>query len=133
MHAYKVEPYVVAADVYAEPPHVRRGGWTWYTGAAGWLYRGGTEWILGLTKHGDTLLFDPCIPREWPGFKIIYRHGTSRYEISVENPRGFTRGVISLELDSRLLPLGNAVPLLDDGITHQVRIVLGETPASPVV
>ena len=133
VHAYKVEPYVVAADVYAEPPHVRRGGWTWYTGAAGWLYRGGTEWILGLTKHGDTLLFDPCIPREWPGFKIVYRHGTSRYEINVENPHGFTRGVINLELDGRSLPLGDAVPLLDDGTTHQVRIVLGETPASPVV
>src|SRR2546427_4832735 len=93
VYAYKVEPYVVAGDIYAEPPHVRRGGWTWYTGAAGWMYRAGLESMLGLTKRGGLLYVDPCIPPHWPGFRIRYRHGITDYEISVENPRGVARGV----------------------------------------
>ena len=96
---YKVEPYVVAADVYAEPPHVGRGGWTWYTGSAGWMYRAGLEWILGFRVRGGMLVLDPCIPRAWPGFEIRFRYHGARYEIRVENPHGVTRGVSSVELD----------------------------------
>ena len=70
VHRYKVEPYVMAADVYSEPPHVGRGGWTWYTGSAGWMYQAGVEWILGFRLRGTTLILDPCIPRAWPGFEI---------------------------------------------------------------
>ena len=70
VHRYKVEPYVAAADVYAEPPHVGRGGWTWYTGSAGWMYRAGIEWILGFRLRGTRLHIDPCIPRAWRGFEI---------------------------------------------------------------
>ena len=70
LHRYKVEPYAVAADVYSRPPHVGRGGWTWYTGAAGWLYRAGLEWILGFRKQGSALRIDPCIPRDWKRFEI---------------------------------------------------------------
>ena len=71
---YKVEPYVVAADVYSEAPHAGRGGWTWYTGSAGWLYRAGLEWILGFRLHENRVTLTPCVPTEWPGFSIHYRH-----------------------------------------------------------
>ncbi|MEE8361293.1 MAG: protein ndvB, partial [Gemmatimonadales bacterium] len=125
VHRYKVEPYAVAADVYSEPPHVGRGGWTWYTGAAGWLYRAGLEWILGFRKRGAALSIDPCIPREWKGFEISYRHGRTRYRITVENPNGVSRGVTRLSLDGTTLPTDGLVPLVDDGEEHQVQVVLG--------
>ena len=123
---YKVEPYVMAADVYAEPPHVGRGGWTWYTGSAGWMYQAGLEWILGFRLRGTTLLLDPCIPRAWPGYEIDFRYHSARYEIVVENPQGVSRGVASSELDGQTLTgSGAAIPLADDGATHRVRVVLG--------
>jgi cyclic beta-1,2-glucan synthetase len=126
VHRYKVEPYVACADVYAVPPHVGRGGWTWYTGAAGWLYRAGLEGILGFRVQGATLVLDPCIPRAWPSFAIEYRHRSARYQISVENPRAVSRGITRLELDDEPLPAGSAsVPLADDGAVHRVRVVLG--------
>ena len=81
---YKTEPYSVAADVYSNPQHVGRGGWTWYTGAAGWLYRAALENILGFTKYGDTLSIEPCIPREWKEFEIAYRYKSTMYSIKVE-------------------------------------------------
>ena len=96
VHRYKVEPYVMAADVYAEPPHVGRGGWTWYTGSAGWMYQAGVEWILGFRLRGTTLLLDPCIPRAWPGYEIDFRYHSASYEIVVENPQGVSRGVASV-------------------------------------
>ncbi len=124
---YKVEPYVMAADVYTEPPHVGRGGWTWYTGSAGWMYQAGVESILGFRLRGTTLVIDPCIPRAWPGFEVSFRYHSSRYQIVVENPRGLSRGVVSVELDDEVQPNGGAViPLVDDGRTHHVRVVLGE-------
>ena len=88
VHRYKVEPYVVAADVYAVAPHVGRGGWTWYTGSAGWMQRAGIESILGLRVLGQSLRIDPCIPKAWPGFEILFRYRSARYDIRVENPRG---------------------------------------------
>jgi cyclic beta-1,2-glucan synthetase len=126
VHRYKVEPYVVSADVYSVPPHVGRGGWTWYTGAAGWLYRAGLEWILGFRVQGARLVLDPCIPRAWPGFEIEYRHRSARYEIRVENPRAVSRGVTRLELDDEgVEPISSGIPLADDGAIHRVRVVLG--------
>jgi cyclic beta-1,2-glucan synthetase len=122
---YKVEPYVVAGDVYAEPPHVGRGGWTWYTGAAGWLYRAGMEWILGFRVRGAALCIDPCIPRTWPGYSIRFRYHSAIYDISVDNPRGVTRGVSLTELDGKPLAGSANIPLVDDGAVHQIRIVLG--------
>jgi cyclic beta-1,2-glucan synthetase len=122
---YKVEPYVVAADIYAEPPHVGRGGWTWYTGSAGWMYRAGVEWILGVRLRGTRLYFDPCIPRAWRGFEVTFRYHSSRYEIVVENPQGVTRGVSSVKLDGVSLAEGSMhIQLADDGATHHVRVVL---------
>jgi cyclic beta-1,2-glucan synthetase len=123
---YKVEPYVMAADVYAVPPHVGRGGWTWYTASAGWMYQAGIEWILGFRLRGTTLQIDPCIPRAWPGYEINFRYHSARYEIVVENPQGVSRGVASVELDGQALTGGGAtIPLVDDGATHHVRVVLG--------
>jgi cyclic beta-1,2-glucan synthetase len=122
---YKVEPYAIAADVYSEPPHEGRGGWTWYTGAAGWLYRAGLEWILGFRKRGSALCIDPCIPKEWKHFEIDYRYGESHYRITVENPNGVCRGVSRVSLDGTLLPEEALVPLIDDAREHDVQVVLG--------
>ncbi|MDH3497172.1 MAG: hypothetical protein OER21_10435 [Gemmatimonadota bacterium] len=124
-HRYKVEPYVIAADVYAAPAHVGRGGWTWYTGAAGWLYRAGLESILGFRKRGAALAIDPCIPHDWKRFEIVYRHGATRYRLLVENPERVCRGVASISLDGTPLSAGALVPLADDGLEHQVHVVLG--------
>jgi cyclic beta-1,2-glucan synthetase len=96
---YKVEPYVLAADVYSQSPHVGRGGWTWYTGSSSWMYQAGLEWILGFRLRGARLVIDPCIPHAWPGFSMAYRYRTTRYEIVVENPHRVSRGVSSLGLD----------------------------------
>lgn len=125
IHRYKVEPYVVAADVYSQPPHVGRGGWTWYTGAAGWLYRAGIESILGLRLHGATLHLDPCIPKPWPGFSITFRYRSTRYQITVENPDHVGHGVRCIEFDGCVLPGNTGVELIDDGETHPVSVVLG--------
>jgi cyclic beta-1,2-glucan synthetase len=126
VHRYKVEPYVMPADVYAEPPHDGRGGWTWYTGSAGWMYRAGVESILGFRLQGTTLVVEPCIPRAWPGYSLSFRYHSSRYEIAVENPKGVSRGVVSTELDGETLQGdGAVVPLADDGVIHHLRVVLG--------
>jgi cyclic beta-1,2-glucan synthetase len=125
LHRYKGEPYAVSADVYAGPPHVGRAGWTWYTGAAGWLYRAGLEWILGFRKRGSALCIDPCIPRDWKRFEIAYRHGGTLYRIAVENPKGVSRGVSSISLDGTLLAGGALIPLSDDGAQHRVEVLLG--------
>ncbi len=122
---YKVEPYVVAADVYAEPPHVGRGGWTWYTGSAGWMYRAGLESILGFRLRGTRLVVDPCIPRAWHGFELVFRYGSARYDLVVENPRNASRGVSSVEVDGVSLDGDLSIGLANDRTTHRVRIVLG--------
>jgi cyclic beta-1,2-glucan synthetase len=125
---YKVEPYVVAADVYSVPPHVGRGGWTWYTGSAGWLYRAGIESILGLRVQGDSLLIDPCIPTAWPGFELTLRYREAVYEISVRNPKKVSRGVVCADLDGVAQPLeqGKArVPLSKDHEAHLILVTLG--------
>jgi cyclic beta-1,2-glucan synthetase len=121
---YRVEPYVVAADVYSAPGHVGRGGWTWYTGSAAWMYRVGLEAILGLRRRGDALGVDPCIPAAWPGYEIAYRYRSSCYQIAVENPARVGRGVARVELDGEVVSSG-WVPLRDDGAEHRVRVVLG--------
>ncbi|MGR9108419.1 MAG: GH36-type glycosyl hydrolase domain-containing protein, partial [Gammaproteobacteria bacterium] len=126
VYAYKVEPYVMPGDTYAEPPHARRGGWTWYTGAAGWLYRAGLEWILGLRILADQLRIDPCIPHTWRSYTMRYQLEDTDYRITVENPCGVTHGVAILELDGIPQITGNTLPLLKDGKIHRVRVVLGE-------
>ncbi len=121
---YKVEPYVVAADIYGRPPHNGRGGWTWYTGSASWLYRVGLEAILGFHLRGDHLAIDPKIAKDWPGFSIRYRHKSARYEIRVTNPDGVEHGVRSATLDGETTHPG-AIPLVDDGGSHTISVVMG--------
>jgi cyclic beta-1,2-glucan synthetase len=125
VYAYKVEPYVLAADIYGEAPHTRRGGWTWYTGASGWYYRAGLEWILGLQVRADKLVFNPCIPKDWRQYSLVYQHGNSRYEISIENPNGVSRGIALIELDGMQQLNDNGIILSNDGQLHLVRVVLG--------
>ncbi len=109
VHRYKVEPYVIAADIYSVSPHVGRGGWTWYTGSAGWMYRAGLESILGFQLQGNRLRIAPCVPASWPGFEIVFKYRSSTYEIAVEN-QGRARGESSI------------IELVDDGQVHQVRL-----------
>ncbi|MEO8064033.1 MAG: glucoamylase family protein [Pseudomonadota bacterium] len=119
---YKVEPYVVAADVYSEAPHAGRGGWTWYTGSAGWLYRAGLESILGFKLRENQLTLAPCIPTNWPGFSITYRHRGSVYEISVERQPA-PGATAQLTVDGQVQKPGrNVVDLVDDGGTHSVHL-----------
>lgn len=122
---YKVEPYVMAADVYAVPPHVGRGGWTWYTGAAGWMYRVGVEHILGLKKRGETLIIDPCIPKDWDSYRMEYRYKDTKYVIHVMNPDRVNRGVKMIKLDGKESE-NRAVPLLDDRKEHYVEVTMGK-------
>jgi cyclic beta-1,2-glucan synthetase len=134
VHRYKTEPYVVAADVYSRPPHVGRGGWTWYTGAAGWMQRAGLENILGLRRRGGVLHLDPCIPKAWQGFKIALRHGAVRCDIVVENPDGVCRGVAYAECDGVMIEARPVVlPLTADNLTHHVLIRLGGTAPKALV
>ena len=124
--AIAVEPYVVAADVYAAPGRVGRGGWTWYTGSAGWMQRAGVESILGLRRRGDRLEVDPCIPRSWPGFEVNLRLGTARYEIAVTNPNRVSRGIAHAVFDGEPLegrPL--RAPFRSDGEVHRLEVTLG--------
>ena len=126
LYRYRVEPYVVAADVYAEAPHIGQGGWTWYTGSAGWMYRAGIEWMLGFRLRGAALFIDPCIPRVWRGFSLRFRYHAARYEITVENPRGVPRGVERVEVDGVSVEMGpEGLPLRDDGAVHRVRVWMG--------
>ena len=122
---YRVEPYVVAADVYAHPMHVGRGGWTWYTGSAGWMYQAAIEGLLGLRREGATFRVDPCIPAMWPEFAVHWRFGRTLYRISVTNPERRCCGLHSAEMDGRAVD-ALAIPLRDDGNVHDVAIVLGK-------
>ncbi len=127
---YKAEPYAVASDVYAHPLHLGRGGWTWYTGSAGWLYRLGLETILGLRRRGEAFAIDPCVPTVWPGYTITWKYGRSTYTVRVDNPEHRCRGVAEATLDGAAVDPA-AIPLVDDGRAHQVDVVLG-TPKGDV-
>lgn len=121
---YKVEPYVIAADVYSVYPHVGRGGWTWYTGSAGWVYKAGIESILGLRKNGEELTIDPCIPKKWQSYRITYKYGTAEYRITVKNPGNQSKGVERTIEDGNEIK-GNTITLSDDGKIHEIEILMG--------
>jgi len=123
---YKVEPYVVAADIYAVEPNSGRGGWSWYTGAAGWMYRVGIEHILGIKKDSSKLYFDPCIPKEWPEFQVFYRLPQTVYQINVLNPERVNKGVARIISNGQEIYDGY-ITLVDDGEEHIIQVVLGKT------
>ncbi len=122
---YKAEPYVMAADVYGEHPHVGRGGWSWYTGSANWMYKAGMESILGFTKNGDRLTVNPCIPEKWKSYTLHYRYMQTDYEIKIENPEGCSHGVLSVLLDGKKLK-GLEINLVNDQGTHTVEVLMGD-------
>ncbi len=124
---YRVEPYVACADVYSVPPHVGRGGWTWYTGSAGWMYRVAVEYILGLRFRGDRLFLKPVIPSHWPGFESTVRRGGGEYVIKVENPEGLCSGRLELTLDGAAADPEAGIALAEGA--HTVRAVLRRVPA----
>ena len=120
IETYKVEPYVVAADVYALPPYTGRGGWTWYTGSAGWMYRLIVESLLGLRLEIDKLSFAPCLPAHWETFKVHYRYRETVYHITVQQtPAG--SGETSVTIDG-VEQHDKAIPLVDDRQEHSVRV-----------
>ena len=118
---YAAEPYVVAGDVYAHPEHMGRGGWSWYTGSAGWLYRAGLESILGLTRRGASFSIAPCVPAAWSHFRIDWRFGGSTYHISVDTSNRRLGGSPLATLDGAAVD-STAIPLVDDGQVHEVTV-----------
>jgi cyclic beta-1,2-glucan synthetase len=121
---YQIEPYVIAGDVYSHPDHRGRGGWSWYTGSAGWMYRAAIESILGLRRSGTTFAVNPCIPSTWQNYEIVWRFHGTRYNISVSNAQRRCRGVLAATLDGAPVD-ATAIPLVDDDRVHEVTIVLG--------
>jgi cyclic beta-1,2-glucan synthetase len=131
---YKVEPYVVAADVYSVAPHVGRGGWTWYTGAAGWMYRAGIEGILGIRREGEYLLIDPCIPDAWPEFEISIEIASTRYRIEVTNGSSAGRGHRNVVLNGLAIacspgPLRVALDRGNHSLEVRFQLEMAETEA----
>ena len=128
VEVYKVEPYVVAADVYAVAPHIGRGGWTWYTGSAGWMYRLIVESLLGLHREGDKLYIAPCIPADWPAYTMHYRYGGSVYRISVVQSV-VEHGELKVLLLDGAEQAERAITLIDDGREHVIEILLSSAPS----
>jgi cyclic beta-1,2-glucan synthetase len=125
---YRTEPYAVAADVYAHPMHLGRGGWTWYTGSAGWMYQAAVERLVGLRRAGATFSIAPCVPAMWREFSIDWRVGATTYHIAVQNPDHRSSGVRDAALDGSAID-PDAIPLLDDGQRHEILVELGDRAA----
>jgi cyclic beta-1,2-glucan synthetase len=121
---YGVEPYVVAADVYRLPGRVGRGGWSWYTGSAAWMYRAWIEEVLGLQIHGGQMRVNPVIPAAWQSFSLRYRHAEAVYAIQVENPHGCQSGVAWVDMDGKRVT-GGIITLEQDLVKHQVVVMMG--------
>ena len=122
MQVYKVEPYVMAADIYAAAPHTGRGGWTWYTGSSGWMYRLITESLLGLQLEADILWFAPCIPPTWASFNLHYRYRETFYHIAVQCAGG-GQCVQQVTVDGIEQP-DKTIRLIDDRVNHDVLVAI---------
>jgi cyclic beta-1,2-glucan synthetase len=131
VRTYTGEPYVMAADVYTAQPNEGRAGWTWYTGASGWMYQAGIEWILGIRRRENRLYVDPHIPSDWPGYKVSYRFGGTYYHIQIKNESCKAELISGMKLDGNEVSLaedvktmGASFELLDDGKDHQVELTM---------
>lgn len=120
---YKVEPYVMSADVYGEYPHIGRGGWTWYTGSAGWMYKAGLENILGFQKSGDNIIINPCIPKKWNEYSIRYKYLETTYNIKIKRSENTSSGVLYINIDGTKSE-SNVIKLIDDKLSHQIEVQL---------
>ena len=116
---YKGEPYVVAADVYAAPPHIGRGGWTWYTGSAGWMYRLIVESLLGLQLETNSLRFEPCLPAEWDSYMVHYRYRETNYHITIRQLRDDNGAGVIVDGNEQS---GKTISLVDDRLEHEVEV-----------
>jgi cyclic beta-1,2-glucan synthetase len=123
---YRVEPYVACGDVYSMPPNAGRGGWTWYTGSAAWMYRTAVEYILGLRFAGPKLFVSPVIPKSWPGFEVTVRNGSATYSIAVDNAAHCNSGIAHMSVDGASTRAEDGIALLDDGRVHRVEILMGK-------
>jgi cellobiose phosphorylase len=121
---YKIEPYVLAGDISALADNPGRGGWSWYTGAAGWLYRVWVEEVLGFQRRGDKLRINPVIPKDWDQVRLRYNYEKTLYHITIANPDHCSRGVALVEVDG-VTVADKIVTLRDDAVPHKVRVVLG--------
>ncbi|MEQ1576269.1 MAG: glucoamylase family protein, partial [Hyphomicrobium sp.] len=126
---YRLEPYAVAADVYSTGPNSGRGGWSWYTGAAGWTYRAAIEYVLGVRKEGNELIVSPCVPRHWPGFEVNYMHEGTSYHITVTNPDGVSQGIIAATINGEtakcLDRLSVRLPLCAANKVQEINLTMG--------
>ena len=122
---YKVEPYVMCADIYAAPPHTSRGGWTWYTGAAGWMYRLTLETLLGLQLHVDHLQITPCLPPEWNSYKIHYRYRETIYHITITRNADESQQLTRVLMDTVVINELGVIPLEDDHREHYIEVEIG--------
>ncbi len=123
---YKVEPYVLAADIYSQKPYAGRGGWTWYTGSCGWMYRAGIEAILGFQKEGDSIYLKPCIPASWKNFKVTYRLSEkTTYEIDYQNSDQKPASFMEVSIDGKTFEKLDHFQIVDDGKNHQIQVNLG--------
>ena len=130
---YKVEPYVVAADVYSVKQHSGRGGWTWYTGSAGWMYRLIVESILGLRIEGGKLSFIPCIPAEWDSFTVDYKYQNSIYHIKVmQAEAGSKKSIVTIDGEEKK---SSKISLVNDEVEHwvEIKVPIGTTVAEQIV
>ncbi|MEO8242773.1 MAG: glucoamylase family protein [bacterium] len=124
---YKVEPYVIAADVYHAPQHEGRGGWTWYTGSAAWMLRAGVEGILGLHRRGAALQFDPCLPKDWPQVELLLRPGDGACKVTILNPGRQGHGVTAARLNGQDLNCTSGLSIPISQLTGDLVITLGKT------
>jgi cyclic beta-1,2-glucan synthetase len=133
---YRLEPYVVAADVYSIGQNRGRGGWSWYTGAAGWIYRAALEHVLGIKKEGDALVISPCVPSGWPEFEVTYRHNGTSYKIAVKNPARISRGLAGAHIDGEKLQILDGVkvvvPLTSREPSQEITLTMGLEAAAAI-
>jgi cyclic beta-1,2-glucan synthetase len=128
---YGTEPYAVAADVYRLPGRIGKGGWSWYTGSAAWMYKAWMEEILGLHVREDTFHLAPVIPGWWDGFDLAFRHGEALYDIHVENSAHVERGIAWVEMDGKRM-IDGTIPLSRDFVKHRIVVSMGEPPPPTV-
>ena len=134
---YRVEPYVIAADVYSAGANKGRGGWSWYTGSAGWYYRAVVEHLLGIRKVGNALVIAPAIPQSWPEFEVSYKIGEARYQIVVRNPDGVSSGIVAASLNGDALAIDASgavtVPVSGDSGDIKIEVTMGTGATDAVV
>ena len=121
---YKVEPYVIPADIYGAGNLAGRGGWTWYTGSASWYYMAGIEYILGFKIKNNTIKIEPCIPKDWKEYEIKYRHENAIYNIKIKNPEGKNKGVTKILVNGKEIEKENGIKLEKSANVYNIEVIM---------